>query len=331
MTTPATLADLHALLDADLDLPPETATGLTSHLPMALQALQSLGADRERLQAFRRRHLAHFQAEAGTSLPAIGPDWRAGLGRFDAYDALRTAFADRLAAHGRDAVLRDSLPVLLQGVAAGALHGPIRVAHAVEAGHDGELACALAYWAARWQPVAPPRRQPQDLAFDDWAAALADAALRWTPEAPLITLRVRLVELSAPYDALAGRLQPPPDLLARLTRFAAATYARTQAFTVLHLVTGLRAVRLLMTWVDAPAQAAATPALVHSVTAAYLAARMAAWPERPPVPALPWAEMVQRAIASDDDHVIKLVHSAVELSRDDDDPVFAAAAARAVA
>lgn len=331
MPTPATLTDLHRLLDPDQALPPETATGLTSHLPMALQALQAMGADQARLEAFRRHHQAHFRGEAGVALPSIGPDWRAGLGRFDAYAALRAAFLERLAVQGRDAVLHDSLPVLLQGAAAGALHGPIRVAHAVEAGHDGELASALAYWAARWQPVLPPAQQPQDLPFDAWAAALGEAALRWTPEAPLITLRMRLVELSEPYQALAGRLQAPPDLLARLTRFAAEGYARTRAFTVLHMVTGLRAIRLLMAWVEPQVQAAAVPALVHACTAAYLSARMTAWPALPPAPALPWGEMVRRAVASDDDHLIKLVHACVELSRDDDDPVFAAAAARAVA
>lgn len=331
MNAPATLADLHRLLDEDQALPPETATGLTSHLPMALQALQALGASAARLQAFRAAHQAHFHGEAGSVLPGIGPDWRAGLGRFDAYVALRSDFLARLADTGRDALLRETLPLLLQGAAAGALHGPIRVAHAVQAGHDGELASALAYWAARWQPVAPPQEQPQDLPFDTWTAALTDAALRWTAEAPLITLRIRLVELSPHYQALAGRLQAPPDLLPRLTRFAARGYARTRAFTVLHLVTGLRAIRLLMPWVDATAQAAAGPALVHAFTAAWLAARMTAWPELPPAPALPWGEMVRRAVASDDDHVIKLVHAALELSREDDDPVFAAAAARAVA
>ena len=89
MNAPATLAELHRLLDDDQALPPETATGLTSHLPMALQALQALGASAARLQAFRAAHQAHFHGEAGSVLPGIGPDWRAGLGRFDAYVALR--------------------------------------------------------------------------------------------------------------------------------------------------------------------------------------------------------------------------------------------------
>ena len=68
---------------------------------------------------------------------------------------VRAQGAAAVAAAGRDALLRETLPLLLQGAAAGALHGPIRVAHAVQAGHDGELASALAYWAARHQPLAP--------------------------------------------------------------------------------------------------------------------------------------------------------------------------------
>ena len=45
----------------------------------------------------------------------------------------------------------------LPGVAAAAFHGLIRTAHAVQSGHAGEVAAALAYWAWRWQPLAPAR------------------------------------------------------------------------------------------------------------------------------------------------------------------------------
>ncbi len=331
MTAAATVPDLHRLLDADQALPPETATGLTRHLPMALQALQAMSAPAERLAQFRSAHEARFAGVAGPALPDIGPSWQAGLGRFDAYEALRARFATWLDAEGRAAVLRETLPMLLPGSAAGAFHGPIRTAHAVEAGHDGELASALAYWAARWQPLMPPPQQPQDLDVEDWTAALSEAALRWTPEAPLIALRLRIVEGSPTYRALAGRLRRPDDLLPRLTRFAAERYAATASFTVLHMLTSLRALRLLLPLAGPGAEADAAPALVHALTAAYLAARMAAWPELPPAPRLPWDELLRRAVASDDDHVVKVVHAAWQLSREDDSPVFAAAAARAVA
>ena len=60
----------------------------------------------------------------------------------------------------------------LPGVAAAAFHGLIRTAHAVQSGHAGEVAAALAYWAWRWQPLAPPPQGGEALPFDDWAARL---------------------------------------------------------------------------------------------------------------------------------------------------------------
>ena len=65
-------------------------------------------------------------------------------------------------------------PRLLPGIAAGATHGVIRVGHAVRALGEAEsapriaeLAHALGYWAARWQPTPSIRpvgtRSPSDL------------------------------------------------------------------------------------------------------------------------------------------------------------------------
>jgi hypothetical protein len=321
---------LHRLLDENVARWPETPTQLSSHLPMALQALHALGAPAERLDAFHHAFVQRFKPE---SSPAAAPaaDWPRLLGRIDAYPALRAQFTVALAAEGTAAVLRQSLPILLPGAAAAALHGPIRAAHALEAGHSGELACALAYWAARWQPVARPLQRPEDLGFDAWAPRLVEVALQWTPEAPLISQRMQIAETSDAYHALAGRLRPQPDTLRCLIAFAAQRYAATRNFTVLHMVTGLRALRLLLPWAGPIDTAELTRALVHASTAAYLAARTAHWPDLPAPPAVGSAEAVQRALASDDDHVIKIVHACVQSHAQHPDPAFAAAMARAVA
>ena len=102
----------------------------------------------------------HAASPAGwpSPTPRRQCDWLALRGQTDAFAPLRATFAAALARDGRDAVLRAALPALLPGVAAAAFHGVIRTAHAVEAAHDGELAAALAYWAWRWQPLAPAPR-----------------------------------------------------------------------------------------------------------------------------------------------------------------------------
>jgi hypothetical protein len=80
-------------------------------------------------------------------------------------------------------------PRLLPGIAAGATHGVIRVGHAVRALDEvestpriSELAHALGYWAARWQPtpaIAPVgTRSPADLVAVVPRVARQEAGIR---------------------------------------------------------------------------------------------------------------------------------------------------------
>jgi len=99
------------------------------------------------------------------SIPA--DEWRDPLG-----DAVRTGdwlnyFDRELAGEPWREVLVRWWPRLLPGIAAGATHRVIRVGHAVRALLDNEtarrvaeLGQGLAYWAARWQPLAPPGAGP---------------------------------------------------------------------------------------------------------------------------------------------------------------------------
>ena len=322
---------LHRLLDDETQRDPETPDGLTNHLPMALHALHDLGASDARLEAFQARYAPRFVRRVVASKPDLLADWRALRGQPDSYAALRGHFRSALVAAGSARVLAEVLPDLLTGTAAAAFHGPIRTAHALEAGHADELACALAYWAWRWQPVAVPKRADGNLAFEDWAARLEAAALDWTPEAPLISIRIAMAETSAAYQVLAGALQLAPETLPRATAWAAARYAETQSFTVLHMVTGLRAVGVLLPCAGPGAQQTHAPALVHALTAAYLAARMSAWPPRPALAEREWGDVVAAAIRSDDDHVIKLVHACVQFHGQTGELSYRAAALRAVA
>jgi len=168
-----------------------------------------------------------------------------------------------------------------------------------------------------------------------WLAAL-DARLRiadtgWTPAGRLIVDRMREATRTAAYRQLAGRrVERPLVALGDLARAAAARYAATRNFTVLHLVTGARAARVLGPWLSR-CEAALAP-LWHAVAAASLASRAAtAPPARPAVESLSWPEVRARAIASDDDHVVKLVHAASSQVAFDPDPVWLAAARVAVA
>lgn len=310
---------LHHLLDESLQLGPEYEEGMASHLPMALAALDGLGADEAQMRAF----YAHYAPRLGQA-PTTGPidvvngptvDWKSLRGRIDAFSTLREHFGAALARNGREAVLRDTLPALIDGSAGAAFHGPIRVAHAIESAHAGELAAALAYCTARWIPLPEPA-QP-DTVFTDptaWLDAL-DAHQRrsapgWRATAPLISERMQQAARTPAWVELAGALVPADGdvaaLLQALAKAAAARYAATGNFTVLHMATAARAAQVLAPWL--PTHAATWTPLLHAVAAASIASR--AMPlQRDVSDALTWADVRHAACTSDDDHVIKLVHA----------------------
>jgi hypothetical protein len=283
---------LHTLLDRSVALPPEYGRGLTTHLPMALQALDALGATSAQMARFFVTYSARFGAAADDA----------------PFHARRIAFGERIAAQGADAVVAQALPGLWPGAAGAAFHGLIRTAHAVQAGHAGELAAALAYWSLNAAAVPEVATSPTPLPFAQWSDELETAALATRGAARLISARIAQAVQSPAYARLAAALASEDTTLEKLSGWAASLYARSGNFTVLHLVTGLRAARVLLArW---PAPESTTAALVRAVTAAALASNLATRDSR--VPLRSWAEVREAALVSDDDHVIKLVHACID-------------------
>jgi len=331
-------AALHRLLDEALAYGPEHGQGMASHLPMALAALDGLGAHEAQMRSFfahYARRLERVAAPKGGARPV--DDWKRLRGRIEGYAPLRAHFAQALARDGADAVLRDAVPALVDGVAGAAFHGPIRVAHAVESDHDGELAAALAYWAARWEPLPAPGSAVVRIAgATAWLDALDARRIAfdpaWRAPAALISARMQQAASTPPYREVAGALDVDGAaldvLLLDLAKACAARYAATGNFTVLHMATASRALRVLARWL--PASPGALAPLLHAVAAANLAARPGPLRRDSSEAAFGWDEVRRRACASDDDHVIKLVHAAAMQQAESPDAVWLEAARTAV-
>lgn len=321
---PATLAQLHHLLDAGAALAPTYRGRLSNHLPMAQQALLELGASAARLQAWSEAYEAHLEPRvaARPATVSAGRD----LGRLDSETGWQAHFAERLSTAGAAATLREALPLLLPGVGAIAFHGLIRVGHAVLAGHDGELATGLAHWAAHFQPM-PTTADGLPLDLADWLQALRQLPRPAYPAASLITDRMEAWGRMSDFAAVAGRLRHGPDTLRDLALLAARTYAASGNFTVLHLLTGSHALAVLEPWWPAPELArgfsvAAAAALLSSGTEPAL--------ELDHPPSRPWPVLIAAACEQDDAHVIKLTHAAWRLGRRWPDPAWRRAVERAI-
>ncbi|MBI3348884.1 MAG: DUF4243 domain-containing protein [Burkholderiales bacterium] len=323
---PASIGQLHHLLDAGQALSATYRGQLSNHLPMAQQALLELGASAERLQAWSEAHETSLEPRDAARPARIV--MARDLGRPDSDAAWRVHFAARIAELGSGAALREALALLLPGAGAIAFHGLIRTGHAVLAGHEGELAAGLAHWAAHAMPlVTGGDGLPLPLALTDWLQALATLPRPACPPGSLITDRMKAWGASPGFAAVAGRLDHGSDTLRDLALLAARTYAATGNFTVLHLLTASHAVAVLQPWWPAPE-------LARGFSVASAAALLASGAEpalmldRPP--SRPWPALISAACAQDDAHVIKLTHAAWRLGRRWPDPAWRRAAERAI-
>jgi hypothetical protein len=308
---------------------PERQGWLSNHAPMAVEVLARHGheGDVHGWLDWYRPKLEDMPARYEPIDPAR---WQPALG-----DPRRIAdWVDLLVGQVSERPWSDVLaqwwPRLLPGIAAGATHGVIRVGHAVRTLHGGdespaavaELAHALAYWAARWQTVggvSAPR-----------GGLTPAAALDQVPTLPDQTggIRDRLARL----DALAGWPESvaaagPPDepdaardWLAGLVDAAVRRYGRYgygEPVMLVHSATAPNAV--LRTLPALP-----RPQWLPSVGAAWAAsaAVTSVYAPAEPMPADqlghgpsgtdPRTEVLDRAAAHRDEHVLKFVDTALD-------------------
>jgi len=319
---------------------PEYGGGLSNHLPMALVALDQMGATPAQLNEYRRSHVSWLEklpANGRAITPAVTPGaWPFRKANHAAYVELRADFQRRIAAQGWEQVLRATLPDLAPGLTAAAFHSMIRTAMGVTARHEGEIASGLGYWAAHWQGLGPveaasppPGGNPADL-------------LNRLREDARFAAPVEMPELIDDMLLAVSRLKGFPDVghwpdfdqvnIRDLALAAAQVYGASGDFTALHLVTGAQAAAVLLPYVDSPK--VLLPWLWQGMAAAYIAIgrpmlpsadALAIW-RNATVPG--WQEILQRALVETDEHAVKLIYSALYLGRLTGDRLFRWLAAR---
>jgi hypothetical protein len=310
---------------------PERLGTLTNHAPMVVEALTAhghAGAVHRWLDLYRHK-LEDFP---GPLAPVTAADWQEALGDPRRAADWITHFTQALAEQPWRDVLAAWWPRLLPGMYGGSTHPVIRVGHAVralEAGENAprlaELAHGLGYWAARHRPVsgiaplpaAPGAAQSLDAVppIDDPRGGFPDrlTAVRRLP-------------------LWAGDVTDPDTARARLAELVRAathryaTHGHGDEIMLVHAATApnavLRTLGSLPRELWAPSLHAAWTASA-AVTAMYAPAEPVAVV---PAPDRTAAEVLERALAHGDEHVIKLTDTALDVG----DERALAAALRAV-
>jgi hypothetical protein len=323
---------LDELLDANarFDL---GARGTTNHCPMALVALARMGASPDRLRAF----FDMWEREYALQAPAVETvisrsEWPHYLGQPAAFGALRVAFLDWISDEGPLPVIVSVLEQVPFAPATGAFHALIRLAYAVEAAHHGEMASGLAALISSHLPVAVPFRgngaaETVDAAFIQVARAVSGDIVAGGS----ITSRLRAVANDERFRRAIPAPPPGTALLDDIAKAAIVAYWRTSDFTVLHTVTATHAARTLFAQLPESLVAQLLPDFWIALCAAYATVRK----PLDVVGAVPnvdaaWDDICRLAVASNDDHVIKMTYTCLCENRREPSPLYLASAARLV-
>jgi hypothetical protein len=325
---------------------PDLTNGFTSHAPMVAEALVALGRADAVLPWLEQQRplLTPRPAAAAPIAPAA---WRDALGREERTADWMQLFRGELeAAPWRDVAARWTAR-LAPGFCGAANHGLLRVAHAVRAlsqresaERRAELGDALGLWAASYQTLPTPERRGEGRL----APLEALAAVPLQPAAERV-YRGSIVSALAGLSGFAA-FAPVIDWIDVSEAPDAAISALTGAFArgflanardplthivFVHAVTGAAALRSLVPLLDA-APARALIRYGWQAGAALQAALGSAPPVRGPLapPARGREALVDAAVASGDDHGIKLTEACLREYAVRPDPVYLCAADHAL-
>jgi len=325
---------------------PDLSNGFTSHVPMAIEALCALGRP-EAVPAFLASHRATLLPRPAAAAP-IAPDaWRGALARTARYGDWSALFAREMQEEPWRVVLDRWLDRLAPGLCAAAAHGVIRVGHAVRSLAQAEtpprrqeLADALASWAAEYQEL-PTRFDPGVEGIDPVRAITLVPTVPPEQRHYRGTIVAALEDLNEfePFARAIGLLDVDGDLQ-RLLADLSETFARLYlanavdpltTIVFVHGVTSVAALGNLVPHVSEPTARRAARYAWQTGCGLY-----AAFGHRPPVsgavapPAEDEETLVDRAVATGDEHAIKFTEACLSRHAVRPSPVYLAAAKHVV-
>jgi hypothetical protein len=310
--------------------------GLSNHGPMAAEALSALGRD-DAVEDWVARYRTRLEERPANVQRIRADDWRLALGDVRRVSDWEEFFAAEMDKMAWPALLEAWTPRLAPGIMAGATHGIIRTAHAVRslAAKDtperrAEFVTGLAYWAARYQalPGVSETVEPR----------LASAAIGDVPVMPpelrnastrSIFSAVAELDTFEPFAGAVNLAAPGDDLsafLSDLTATMAVRYlenAGAASIAYVHTVTAPSAVRMIAPHVSpetarlAARYAWQACAAIHSRNHVD---REVTLPRELPTP----EDLIDRAVASGDEHAIKFTEACLRENALNPNPAFLA-------
>ena len=347
---PADYSALDETLEIMAPMGPDLSNGFSNHAPMAIEAMCAMGRGDAVMPWFARyrRRLAPRCARVAR---LTDDNWRAALG-----DARRTEdwfefFRNELEERRWLAALNKWTARLAPGLTAAATHGVIRTGHATRAlaledtpARRRELADGLAYWAADYMalPASPHR--------DSTVRVMPSKAIARVQMIPLeirrgnsgsLTDALKRLDSFEPFKDTLEAVDPTGDASAFISDLTA-TFARVflanarDAYTTIafvHAVTGPSAVRPLLPYLRDTTARAALAYAWQTAAAMYATFGTRADLGRIETDKVTVSDeegLIERAIASGDEHAIKFTEVCLREHAFNPDPAYLAAAGHAI-
>ena len=291
-----------------------------NHAPMVLIALYRMGADHDQLRQYYAKVGIGSTASEKSALQVPRIDrgsWTKYLGIFGAWSSYRQFFQDEIGKHGVQEVLASYLPPLMRGVAGHAFHPLIRVGYGIDLNDKDEIAFGLAYWASAYLPApeiaktksrVDPAGMLNELKNSEWLRGVK-------PHGQNIARRIGQFYAHEEFRRLVRPIELDSDRpLDAIAQAIAEAFRGHHHFTMLHGVTSCHAMRMILPYCEK--QEEVLSMYWFSVCAAYLSVINVPVDLFHPLPdrEANWPRMQKDAIATGNEHTIKLAYTCLKES-----------------
>jgi len=300
---------------------------LASHLPMALVALERIGASPDRLGDYYANYVKRLEPKPSSLGQRIdSSNWKDLLGENKYHIEYLDYFNEKLRSDGVEKTLESHLPTLFWGVGGGAFHALIRLGYAIETNNVEEVSEALSYWAVSYLDLGAEilyqNNGKQSLlgVFNSLHDELHDMA----PTGRNISRRMEVVAQSADFQRVVKGIDVREVSYESIAPLILQLFAQTLDFTALHAVTSTHAFRLVSKYCSDVARPAFS--LYLAIAAAYVTIKAPKVIQGESEVTPNWKELKACASNSNDDHVPKIVYSCIEEFNHHGNPLYFEAA-----
>ncbi len=305
------------LIQDGLKYSAEYDDALSSHLPMALIALDKIGADEGRVIDFNNHYIKTLELKNTAELVIDKTNWKSHLGQHK-YNAEYCAFfSSEVTKHGVKNTLKMYIDELMPGLAGGAFHPMIRLAYALEVSSAEEVVEALASWCMAYMKLGEINANESVVGknLQDIFNILKtyEKAKKLRPKISGLFNRVQVIGTNEYFVSTVSRIDKEADDIKSIAALVIKTYlASKNNFTALHMVTathGLRVINSYLGRLDIP------ESFLCALASAYIDAGTPDINDSfVPNDIFSWDEITKKAMSSNNDHDIKFIHTCMEES-----------------